>query len=119
MSAAQRFLERELASTNEVRSVVPMASAALLSNSASWPVWMTRLDSVYEALLDCQGCWSEMTYALAAYSHQNRPERVLEIVRSLVAASWHAVHPLVSAKDSDKDGMRMDSYLFLHSFRID
>lgn len=111
ISAGQRYLERELAATNQVRAVVPMASAALLSNSASWPVWIKRLDGVYEALLDCQDCWSEMTYALAAYFHQNRPERVLDLVRNLATAPWNAIHPLVQLTRI-RNYWRMSFYFF-------
>jgi hypothetical protein len=37
-----------------------------------------------------------MTYALTAYSHQNKPGKVLEMVRILVSAPWHILHPLVT-----------------------
>lgn len=36
-----------------------------------------------------------MTYALAAYIHHNRPEKVLDIVKVLVSAPWEALHPFV------------------------
>ena len=36
-----------------------------------------------------------MAYALTAYFHQNRAERVLELVKNLVAAPWHTLDPLV------------------------
>lgn len=48
-------------------------------------------------IFQCQppDCLSEVTYALTAYSHQNKPDKVLEIVRSLVSAPWQTLHPLV------------------------
>lgn len=63
---------------------------------------MARMDNIYDALLECTDCWSEMTYALAAYFHQNRPEKVLEIVKSLVSAPWETLHPLVHAHQNLK-----------------
>lgn len=36
-----------------------------------------------------------MTYALTAYSHQSKPAKVLDMVRSLVSAPWPTLHPLV------------------------
>ena len=55
ISAAQRYLERELISANQVQSIVPMAAALLASRSTSWPLWLAKLDSVYDALFECQG----------------------------------------------------------------
>ncbi len=92
-----------------------MAAALLASRSTSWPLWLAKLDSFYDALFECQGktflnsiklfkivfqisvkdCWNEMTYALAAYIHHNRPEKVLDIVKVLVSAPWEAIHPFV------------------------
>lgn len=52
-SAAQRFLERELAANHEMKTVVPMATAILLSHSSAWPQTVLKLDSVYDQLMDC------------------------------------------------------------------
>lgn len=123
-SAAQRFLEQELATAHDMKTIVPIATAVLVSHSSIWPETMAKLDSVYDQLLDCyfndrQGifaefvlfcykvvyiwrnfaeCLNEMTYALTAYSHQNKPAKVLDMVRNLVAAPWQTLHPLVKNK---------------------
>ena len=55
-SAAQRYLETQLtasSSSNDVATIVPMATAVLVSHSSSWPTVMARLDVVYDHLLDC------------------------------------------------------------------
>ncbi|XP_057381255.1 uncharacterized protein LOC130703811 [Daphnia carinata] len=98
-SAAQRFLERELAVNHEMKTIVPMATAILLSHSSSWPETLVKLDSVYDQLMACYStdrreCLNEMTYALTAYSHQNKAGKILEIARNLVSAPWNALHPL-------------------------
>ncbi|XP_046454359.1 C3 and PZP-like alpha-2-macroglobulin domain-containing protein 8 isoform X2 [Daphnia pulex] len=98
-SAAQRFLERELAASREMKTIVPIATAVLVSHSSAWPETLAKLDSVYDELIDCylndrKQCLNEMTYALTAYSHQNKPGKVLEMVRILVSAPWHILHPL-------------------------
>lgn len=51
-SAAQRFLEAELVPMTELRSVVAAASAALQSRSQQWPVFLTKLDSIYDQLIE-------------------------------------------------------------------
>lgn len=120
-SAAQRFLERELAVSHEMKTIVPIATAVLVSHSSSWPETLTKLDSVYDQLIDCYlndrkrndkkktrlieliilfpfehtECLNEMTYALTAYSHQNKPGKVLDMVRILVSAPWQTLHPVV------------------------
>ena len=93
-------MEKELTAADEMKAIVPMATAVLVSHSPSWPETLAKLDSVYDQLIDCYGnngeqCLNEMTYALAAYSHQNKPAKVLDMVRSLVAAPWQSLHPLV------------------------
>jgi len=45
-------------------------------------------------------CLNEMTYALTAYSHQNKPGKVLDMVRILVSAPWQTLHPLVRIKNT-------------------
>lgn len=52
-SAAQRFLERELAVSHEMKTIVPIATAVLVSHSSSWPETLTKLDGVYDQLIDC------------------------------------------------------------------
>lgn len=52
-SAAQRFLERELTAAHDMKSIVSMATAVLVSHSSSWPETLAKLDSVYDQLLDC------------------------------------------------------------------
>jgi hypothetical protein len=52
-SAAQRFLERELAASREMKTIVPIATAVLVSHSSAWPETLAKLDSVYDELIDC------------------------------------------------------------------
>jgi hypothetical protein len=52
-SAAQRFLERELAASREMKTIVPIATAVLVSHSSVWPETLAKLDSVYDELIDC------------------------------------------------------------------
>lgn len=61
-------------------------------------------------------CLNEMTYALTAYSHQNKAVNILEMARNLVSAPWHALHPLVCIKSRPSMlNFGYDSYSVLSS----
>lgn len=52
-SAAQRFLEAQLAAASDVKLIVPSSSAVLVSHSSLWPAALAKLDSVHDQLLEC------------------------------------------------------------------
>ena len=100
-SAAQRFMEKRLlSSTDDMTSMVAISTAVLVSHSQLWPAAVSQLDDVYDELLQCYqlerpGCLNLMVYALAAYFHQNQPDRYLYIVKELIVAPWKTLHSLV------------------------
>lgn len=100
-SAAQRFMEKHLLSSNDdMASTVATSAAVLVSHSELWPTAVNKLDDVYDELLECYqterpGCLNLMVYGLSAYFHQNQPDRYLYIVKELIVAPWSTLHSLV------------------------
>lgn len=100
-SAAQRFMEKHLLSpTDDMASVVAISTSILVSHSQLWPAAINQLNDVYDELLQCYqlehpGCLNLMVYGLAAYFHQNQPDRYLYIVKELIVAPWNTLHSLV------------------------